>query len=219
MDLIWGLFGQDITLLNAALALGVVLVLIVLCVWALKFVFRASGNAGRGRNRRLSVVDHLSLDPRRQVLIIRRDNVEHVILTGGPQDIVLESNIPVDVAPVRQMVRRPPAPNPGTNPQGNTAAKPRSERVQDPVRPAPAMETLRELARPEPARRGGSLRHTGLMRPVNRPETTNPASFTENSDYDLSDSDRLLDDESSEEFRDFDRSEPPGGTGRYSPQR
>jgi flagellar protein FliO/FliZ len=217
MDLIWGLFGQDITLLNAAMALGVVLVLIVLCVWALKFVFRASGNVGRGRARRLSVVEHLPLDARRQILIVRRDNVEHVILTGGPQDIVLESNVPVEVAPVRQTMRRSPA-------QGSTsnvsAQASRNERAaQEPVRASQSMETLRELARPEPARRGGSLRHTGLMRPVNRQESSGAAPLTENSDYDLDDSPRGPGDGSSEDFRDFDRSETPSGNGRYTPQR
>ena len=88
-----------------------VLVMIVAGVWLLKLFFRASGNIGRGRNRRLTLVDTMNVDQKRQLLIVRRDNVEHLILTGGPQDVVVETGIPVEkpVAPVRRRcpVRRP----------------------------------------------------------------------------------------------------------------
>jgi len=154
--------GSGSTLLTAFFALGIVLVLIVLAVWLLKLVFNASGNVSRGRNRRLMVVDTLSLDPRRQLIIVRRDNVEHLILTGGAQDLVVETGIPVEEAPAPQQVRRPlpgaarAAPRP--------PMKPRAE-------PAPAPVPVATI---EPLRQTGSLRHTGLMRPVDRSETGNP---------------------------------------------
>lgn len=43
--------------------------------------------------RRLEVVDHASLDNRRKLVLIRRDDVEHLIMTGGPVDIVIETGI------------------------------------------------------------------------------------------------------------------------------
>jgi hypothetical protein len=43
--------------------------------------------------KRLDVVDHASIDGRRKLVLIRRDNVEHLILTGGPVDIVIETGI------------------------------------------------------------------------------------------------------------------------------
>ncbi|HHY51230.1 MAG TPA: flagellar biosynthetic protein FliO, partial [Alphaproteobacteria bacterium] len=85
--------GSENTFLTALLALGIVLLLIVFGLWLLKIFFRASNTFVRGRNRRLTVVDQVAIDNRRQLVIVRRDNVEHLILTGGPQDLVVESGI------------------------------------------------------------------------------------------------------------------------------
>jgi flagellar protein FliO/FliZ len=43
--------------------------------------------------RRLEVVDHASLDGRRKLVLIRRDDVEHLLMTGGPVDVVIETGI------------------------------------------------------------------------------------------------------------------------------
>jgi flagellar biogenesis protein FliO len=99
--------GSGNTWLTALFALGIVVVLIVLGVWLLKLVFNASTSVARGRNRRLAVVDTLALDPKRQLLIIRRDNVEHLLLVGGPQDLVVEAGIPVEETQAAQPTRRP----------------------------------------------------------------------------------------------------------------
>jgi hypothetical protein len=65
--------------------------------------------------RRLEVVDHASIDGRRKLLLIRRDDVEHLLMTGGPVDVVIETGIatqrPVpEAAPSREpgIVRRTP---------------------------------------------------------------------------------------------------------------
>ena len=44
---------------------------------------------------RLSVVEQTSVDNRRKLLLVRRDNVEHLIMTGGPVDVVIETGIGV----------------------------------------------------------------------------------------------------------------------------
>jgi len=44
---------------------------------------------------RLGVVEQASVDSRRRLLLIRRDDVEHLIMTGGPVDVVIETNIAV----------------------------------------------------------------------------------------------------------------------------
>ena len=54
---------------------------------------RIGNGAARGRQPRLGVVDHASVDGRRRLLIIRRDNVEHLVMIGGPTDVVVETNI------------------------------------------------------------------------------------------------------------------------------
>jgi hypothetical protein len=55
---------------------------------------------GRNRNPRLQVLDAAAVDTRRRLVLVRRDDVEHLIMIGGPTDIVIESRItptPVDV--------------------------------------------------------------------------------------------------------------------------
>jgi len=43
--------------------------------------------------RRLSVSEQFNLDNRRRLILVRRDNVEHLIMTGGPVDVVIETGI------------------------------------------------------------------------------------------------------------------------------
>nr|WP_230989452.1 flagellar biosynthetic protein FliO [Devosia faecipullorum] len=165
-------------------ALAAVIALILLVVWLLKVVFKVSSTGARGRNRRLAVVDTLVLDQKRQLLIVRRDNVEHLILTGGPQDVVVETGIAIAEGPAALPARRTatiPAP---------AAQHPALASV--PSAPAPIVETVRPAA-PFPKAEPGtlleelqqaghsgarktrvSLRKTGLMRQgaaTERPES------------------------------------------------
>lgn len=43
--------------------------------------------------KRLDVVDQATVDGRRRLVLIRRDDVEHLIMTGGPVDVVVETGI------------------------------------------------------------------------------------------------------------------------------
>lgn len=45
--------------------------------------------------KRLEVVDQANVDGRRKLLLIRRDGVEHLIMTGGPVDVVIETGIQI----------------------------------------------------------------------------------------------------------------------------
>lgn len=177
MQFLTSLFGgSENTFVTAALALGIVLVLIVLGVWALKVFFRASNNLARGRNRRLNVVDSVMVDAKRHLIMVRRDNVEHLILTGGPQDLVIESGIPVE-RPNGGQPRRT-VPEPATAASASDEKPVNSRPVNDAVEAARALsvppggplERLREMARSGVHRGSTSLRHTGLMRPVSRME-------------------------------------------------
>lgn len=174
--------GWGSSLPTTLFALGAVLVLIVLVLWGLKLLSKASNNVGRGRNRRLSVVDTLAIDPKRQLIIVRRDNVEHLLLTGGPQDVVVETGIAVDEALAAASSRRP-LPNiasvklpprmarkPAVTPAAAPAPAPTGP-VEVPVTVSP-LDRLRDLGKPATGRRPTSLRHTGLMRPVSHTEPT-----------------------------------------------
>lgn len=199
MGLISGVLGDSSgQIITALFALGVVLVLIVLGVWLLKWVFAAAGKSGRaGRGPRLAVVETLQLDGRRQLLLIRRDNVEHLVLTGGAQDVLVEQAIRIEdvPAPTRRPVpmvaarRARPAAAAPVEPTHAHAATP----AHSPPHPAPpvhpvaapapataqastptAIERLRDFGRAAPQPKPVSLRHTGLLRPGSKAETETP---------------------------------------------
>jgi len=44
-------------------------------------------------DRRISVMEQYNLDGRRRLILVRRDDVEHLIMTGGPVDMVIETGI------------------------------------------------------------------------------------------------------------------------------
>lgn len=44
--------------------------------------------------KRIDIVDQFNVDGRRRLVLIRRDDVEHLVMTGGPVDIVIETGIP-----------------------------------------------------------------------------------------------------------------------------
>jgi flagellar protein FliO/FliZ len=48
---------------------------------------------GQRPEKRLQVLEQSSVDGRRRLILIRRDNVEHLIMTGGPVDLVVETGI------------------------------------------------------------------------------------------------------------------------------
>lgn len=42
---------------------------------------------------RLAVVDYANVDGRRRLVLVRRDDTEHLIMTGGPVDVLIETGI------------------------------------------------------------------------------------------------------------------------------
>lgn len=48
---------------------------------------------------RLAVVDYANVDGRRRLILIRRDDTEHLIMTGGPVDVVIETGIAASEQP------------------------------------------------------------------------------------------------------------------------
>jgi flagellar protein FliO/FliZ len=43
--------------------------------------------------KRIDIVEQVSIDAKRKLILVRRDDVEHLVMTGGPVDIVIESGI------------------------------------------------------------------------------------------------------------------------------
>jgi len=80
--------------LVAALGVSLALLCLFIVLWILRN--RAPSpfvRGGRNRQPRLQVLDAAAVDTRRRIVLIRRDNVEHLVMIGGPTDIVIESGI------------------------------------------------------------------------------------------------------------------------------
>ncbi len=95
--------------LTFVFAFVAVLALIGVAAWLVRRFGgnRLGANANRGRMPRLAVIDAAAVDGRRRLVLVRRDNVEHLLMIGGPSDIVVEPNI-VRASPGRdQMSTRP----------------------------------------------------------------------------------------------------------------
>jgi flagellar protein FliO/FliZ len=150
-----GLFGADTPLaVKFVLAFLIVLGLIFAAFWAVRRfgAGRLGGDAMRGRQPRLSVTEQAFMrDGRRQLILVRRDNVEHLVLIGGPTDVVIETNIvravaaPRDVAvarpaPLEPLPRAIPLPDNGN---GSWPLQPESMTPPPPAaRPAPKIEPV-----------------------------------------------------------------------------
>jgi flagellar protein FliO/FliZ len=113
-------FGLEMSLpVKFALAFAIIFVLILGFFWALRrFNAGSLGSSARGRQPRLAVIDHASVDGRRRLILVRRDNVEHLLMIGGPTDVVVEPNIVRAVAAPRDM--------PGTRPAAGIESLPRA---------------------------------------------------------------------------------------------
>jgi flagellar protein FliO/FliZ len=86
-------FFQSETLTYAAAAIALlVAALLLLLIFRRAFRRRLrvpeTGNAGR-----IGIVKTFALDQSRQLVVVRRDHVEHLVMIGGPNDLVIESDI------------------------------------------------------------------------------------------------------------------------------
>ncbi|WP_267550763.1 flagellar biosynthetic protein FliO [Rhizobium rhizogenes] len=92
LDEIAGAYGSRFFL--AAGGVGIALLVLIGILWVLRN--RAPSpfvRGGKNRQPRLQVLDAAAVDARRRLVLIRRDGVEHLIMIGGPTDIVIESGI------------------------------------------------------------------------------------------------------------------------------
>lgn len=158
--------GTGAVIVQVLLALAVILLLLAVIVWLIRFFMGARLGLSFSRNKppRLSLVDALPIDSRRRLVLVRRDHFEHLLLIGGETDIVVEQTIfrglPLN-ARVRPEQLRGVAPPP-VDTVPTPAPQPRHE--QPPV-PAAARSTGRAPAQglqPPPFLRRGE--------PVPRPE-------------------------------------------------
>ncbi len=150
------LFGSEMPLaVRFFLAFLIVLGLIGAAAWAVRrFGSARLGGAVRGRQPRLAVIEYATVDARRRLLLVRRDNIEHLVMIGGPTDVVVESNIVRAVPASREVAipRVPPPaepmprslPLPEEAPNGSWPLQPEPPAPPLPQRRAPRIDSLPE---------------------------------------------------------------------------
>lgn len=151
MDSLFGAEGSLIV--RFVVAFVIVLALIGLTFWLVRRFggARVGQAAQKGRQPRLAVIDAAPVDGRRRLVLVRRDNVEHLIMIGGPSDLVVEQNI----------LRAVPVNAPRDVPVPRAEGARETQRVQQPLDddtswPAPQAEPREprpSFARPEPVAR------------------------------------------------------------------
>ena len=82
-------------------ACGIAALILLAILYRLAFAQRLRVPGGRTRQPRLGLVDAFSLDGQRQLVLVRRDNVEHLVMIGGPNDVLVESQINRAAVPAR----------------------------------------------------------------------------------------------------------------------
>ena len=134
------LFGTEMPL---ALRFFIAFVIVLALIGAAAYLVRRFGAtalnaavAARGRQPRLAVIDAATIDGRRRLVLIRRDNVEHLVMIGGPTDVVIEPNIvrATATAPARET---PPARVTGGIADALPRAVPLAEGGMWPLQPEP----------------------------------------------------------------------------------
>ena len=140
------LFGVELpTPVNFVIAFAFVLLLIGAAAWLVRrFGVTRIDAAARGRQPRLAVIDSAAVDGRRKLVIIRRDNVEHLLMIGGPSDVVVETNI---VRGTAAATRDVPAAR-AAAPEAMTRAMPMPDPTPWPLQPEPAPAPVQPM-RPE----------------------------------------------------------------------
>lgn len=134
--------SQNMQIIVAATAVLLVL-LIMLAVWR-ALSPRLSGRRGQ----RLGITEYYEIDKSRRLVLVRRDNVEHLVMIGGAHDMVIESGITAGA--IASSYNAAPAPEP--SPAVRAAPRPPvfGDRKQPPLRPTPDPATPPVRPREEP---------------------------------------------------------------------
>lgn len=83
---------EFVSLFRALISFVGVILLILLVGWlARRFGLEKRLSVTASSKGRLTVLDHLYLDPRRRLVLVQRDETCHLLLLGGEREQVVES--------------------------------------------------------------------------------------------------------------------------------
>jgi flagellar biogenesis protein FliO len=94
------------------ISLGLISATVGMATWGVRRFRTGSwgGASTRAREPRLAVVARISVDESRQLILVRRDNVEHLLMIGWRTDVIIDANIAhAGSAPHEVVAARTPA--------------------------------------------------------------------------------------------------------------
>jgi flagellar protein FliO/FliZ len=143
----------------------VILGILVPLLWRRFGIGSRAPLSARGRQPRLAVIDTATVDVRRKLVLIKRDSVEHLLLIGGPSDIVVESGISRTATVPREPRPIPEISQPDVSRQPVAADAPNwSLPLEQMTRPARTVDL--DAALPEPSARTAREAMADSMRAV-----------------------------------------------------
>ena len=96
--------------------IALIIIAIVVLVGVI-MIFKSFNGRVRGRKgSRLGISEYYELDKTRRLVLLRRDDVEHLVLIGGNQEVVIESGIP-SLLMAQPQIPQPPEPQMRTPPR------------------------------------------------------------------------------------------------------
>jgi hypothetical protein len=87
-----------------------VLAFLALVIVALILFKLFSGGVRGRRGTRLGISEYYEIDKSRRLVLVRRDEVEHLLLIGGNQDVVIESSFGSPLLAQTPQARQAPRP-------------------------------------------------------------------------------------------------------------
>ena len=107
--------------LQPYLPMLVIALITLIAIIVIILVYKLFNQRVRGRKgQRLGITEFHEIDKTRRIVLVRRDDIEHLVMIGGNQDMVIESNIESGLAgnsssasraPVEEVIAmRPPKP-------------------------------------------------------------------------------------------------------------
>lgn len=86
---------DSIDFTQVALAFGGLLLLLALFYYGARALSGATSRGTKWRpGQRIGVIESIPVDGTRRLILVRRDDTEHLLLVGTHGDLVIESNIP-----------------------------------------------------------------------------------------------------------------------------